>query len=172
VQSLRQAIEKTQSNVDFKVDQDTPYGQYTSPKSKLENYKKKSKLQQFSTRLIADRACTNSFSRTHFRPLHRGGDGRRRRPGRDGVPGEERRRRGGVPVHGHQGDLRLPLHHRRRRLQGAEAEGRRHLAGARMVRPGHPVLHGLRRRRLSSVTVNNSEHRRTNHHFIHRMEQR
>ena len=28
VQSLRQAIEKTQSNVDFKVDEDTPYGQY------------------------------------------------------------------------------------------------------------------------------------------------
>ena len=29
VQSLRQAIEKTQINVEFKVDQDTPYGQYT-----------------------------------------------------------------------------------------------------------------------------------------------
>jgi hypothetical protein len=28
LQSLRQAIEKTQSNVDFKVDQDTPYGQH------------------------------------------------------------------------------------------------------------------------------------------------
>ncbi|RCV24218.1 hypothetical protein SETIT_5G067400v2 [Setaria italica] len=28
VASLRQAIEKTQSNVDFKVDQDTPYGHY------------------------------------------------------------------------------------------------------------------------------------------------
>jgi len=68
-------------------------------------------------------------------------------------------------VHGHQGDLRLPLHHRRRRLHGAEAEGRRHLAGARMVRPGHPVLHGLRRRRLSAVK---SGHRRTDHHFIHR----
>jgi hypothetical protein len=26
--SLRQAIEKTQSNVDLKVDQDTPYGQH------------------------------------------------------------------------------------------------------------------------------------------------
>jgi len=28
VQSLRQAIEKTQINVEFKVDQDTPYGHY------------------------------------------------------------------------------------------------------------------------------------------------
>lgn len=26
--SLRQAIEKTQRNVEFKVDEDTPYGQY------------------------------------------------------------------------------------------------------------------------------------------------
>ncbi|RLN25441.1 thylakoid lumenal 17.9 kDa protein, chloroplastic [Panicum miliaceum] len=36
VASLRQAIEKTQGNVDFKVDQDTPYGQYTPSKSKLD----------------------------------------------------------------------------------------------------------------------------------------
>jgi hypothetical protein len=87
------------------------------------------------------------------RPLHGGGDGRRRRPRRDGVPSEEGRRRGGVPVPGHQGHLRVPVHHRRRRLQGAEAEGRRHLPGTRVARPRHPVLHRPPRR-LSEL-INN-----------------